>query len=316
MSTYGIDDDVYILADSASRNGKYVPRPAIVALAASLCREVMHEDIPAPPKSLADAEKMAIECHGDSSRAVVRNALSAWVASKRSTSDALSEVAAWDNKLAVWCGCAIAEAAMNLSATLDPSYRGMISLARNWVVGLATSERIMFAALDAADQVAILLEGTIADVGRNQTVSDLVTANYAASFAAATAVSSLRLARAASDFRAAPSKRTKEQLLAEAGLLMRNAKKSVTEKPANKKADSDEMRAAIRLDDLAMDEYWDKRTRREELLFRDVVEQAIFTFPTSRPIAPSRGLVNGRSLAAGMAGVLIGAGAMYARRRS
>jgi len=149
---YGIDKRVWRAI------GRPAAGPALVALAASVCPQLLDQGLKLTlPKSLADIERsdLAVECHGDSADRVIRNALAAWaetfdcygIGADRS----IRSLAHWDLKLGVWCAAAVAETALQYVPDGEDRPRNAIEAARAWTVGRARVSEVRKAQLSLRD---------------------------------------------------------------------------------------------------------------------------------------------------------------------
>jgi len=259
MNSYGIDPQVWakVAGRSASR-----ATPALVALAASICPELLNEGIHWKPyDSLTKTEDSRIAQQCGTSYLQVRNALAAWVMAQPYADRPLGDLARWDLRLGVWCACAVAEAALKRIPGSHPRPRGAIETARLWVMGLATIDQV---------RVAANLTDTEDEAGLPRIVNDVYNSALAASFA--TYSKDSEVAARAVDYAA--------DVVAESSGSLDWERYRVT---------------ALRG-------------------LREVVAEAIINYPTSDVIRPSQGLANS-TLAAGFAGVALGATAMHFAKR-
>jgi len=286
MSRYGIDNEVWetIFEGLAVTPGRLV-------LAASLCPAVLGEltEQSEPDEwgliswnaydslRLAEESIVTAECHGSDGSVVIRNALSSWVMTRASTTNTIEMLAEWDRNLAAWCACSVAETTLKCAG---PSRRtaalAAINTVRKYVRGEATLADVR-SSDDAIGRVTYAIEAENAEA-RNVSLS----AGYYALISVGATVSICHSSR--------PSG---------------SAVRAVT-------AAAESTAYATTKNGLA----WEMATVDEIKRLREVIAGAIHTYPRRESFVSSRGLVGGRTLAAGIAGVAAGAVAMHLARRS
>jgi len=274
MKTYGIDRRVW-----GQIIGEREATPALVAFAASACPEVLDEILdelgrvredlnewsPLPSLHLTEQSTLAIECHDRFASVVIRNALASWTMSSNDAAVAISALARWDYRLAMWCACAVAETTLNLVPAGENRPRVAIEAARSWVLG----------------------RGAIDDVRRLAGDADIAASrlSYAGDQAASNAASAA--ARAANEVYFAAYDASAAHAFAYAdSFFIRYGT------PRHTAAREDELKR-----------------------LREVVAEAIINYPTGEMVGPSRGISRG-TLAAGIAGIALGAGAIRLARRA
>lgn len=273
MNTYGIDERVW---------KKVVGRgwvwPGSIALAASVCPELLNEGIKWQAyASLHDTEtsKIAIEC--GTSPLQIRNALADWATNEANVMKTLERLAEWDRRLAVWCACAVAETVLKYVPVDEGRPRTAITTVRAWVLGHATTVQVQIA-------------GRGANAAAKSATAVRASVNYAAEAAAfATAY--------AAD--AAVTGPESYQITAAA---------NVAHEAATAEASVGRSSPAYELDYPE----WPRVRDANLKPLREVVAGAIISYPTTEETNASRGLASGRTLVAGALGVMLGAGIVRA----
>jgi len=283
MNTYGIDLRVW--KEVVGR--KKTVGPALVALAASACPSVLNKGLPRKSEqriawttydSLHSTEQsdLAIECHGDNARVVVRNALVEWAMSHDDAQTPLRALAEWDRKLGAWCACAVAETALMHAPAGENRPRVAIETTRSWVMGRATIDDVRKAGDAAYTAYAYTAYAYTAAYTAAAAYAASAAYAYTAAYAAYSASSAAYAAYSAS------------AAAAYAAYAASNATYATSE--------------------------WERIRNAELKRLCEVVAGAIINYPTGEMVDASRGLSR-NTLAAGAAGMLIGAGIMRAARK-
>jgi len=303
MNTYGIDKRVW-----SKVVGKKPVTPGLVALAASLCPELLDEKTSVsrvdkngkvsrrPFKSLAEAEQsdVAAECHGRNASVVIRDALAKWAASSVYIGDSLVDLFFWDPKLTVWCVSAVAATTLKYLPAGENRPRVAIETARRWAMGRATQREVNDAVTSAyAATYAARSRVPDEDGYDNQAFN---TADYYAAYSAMEAID------------VANEKNIDEETMAAIeGAVGGAAKAAVYAANAAYVAAADVVA-------LRRSPNWAPLQKTEYLRLREVVADAIINYPTGDMVNASRGLSR-NTLAAGALGAVIGAGVMHFARR-
>jgi len=296
---YGVDTGVW----KAVIGKRKVVTPALVALASAQCPELLSdgwrrrsERIQVKPfESLHDTERsdVATECYGDFAQPVVRRALAEWAIMGNDAIDVLYDLARWDHKLTTWCGCAIAETVLNFFPAGERRPRLVIETARAWASGRATIEQVRIAR-EGAMKVRLLrfVSSAFHQSGYRQPAIDSIETVDMTGFYAGLAV--LDPADGIID------ERVGYGYVGYAGDAARHA--------------ADYMAYAAGFDYESDKSNWHAARDAELKRLCEVVANAITNYPSADLSGPSSGTAARNRLAAA-AGLLLGAGAMYAARR-
>jgi len=269
---YGIDKRVW-----SKVVGKKPITPELVALAASLCPEILSERLRTKPYgylSWTENSPLATQC--GTSVVQIRNALAAWVMDQEDAIKAIAPLAEWDSKLGMWCACAVVETALKYIPPGEPRPQRAIKTARAWVVGRATGKEGIEsgrASQSAAslyygeaakwdeDRPAWVRAGRVAEAARMATIPGRASAAKAVEYAAMALVGST------------PSN--------EGGVTV-----------------------------------WVEGIDDENVRLREVVAQGVFSYPTLRTRPPSGSVELHNALVAGVVGAAVGALTIHFARRS
>ena len=265
MNTYGIDKRVW---NALFGPGPREAAPSEVALAASICPEVLEEGIAWKSYRalrLTEDSPIALQCGTPYMQ--VRNALAAWVMDQSEAQLALKYLAKWDRKLGVWCAVACAETALGYISADEKRPRIALETARAWVRGKAFAGRVRAVGRNAMEA----FEGTSAYVSASEAHARGATA-YAVYDAQKGVFQSYNAAIHAIS----------------AGIYAPGM-----QRPGG-------------------DSYFDSFNEENERL-KQVIAQAVIDYPTAEAVKPSRGLSR-NTLAVGIVGAMIGAGAMHAAK--
>jgi len=285
MNISGIDKRVWkaVVVDQLAAKGQRTAGPALVALAASACPELLDEDIEWKPyASLLLTERSDIAHQCGTPELQIRNVLGEWVMSQESARTALEGLARWDKKLSVWCSCAVSESALEYvpaGIDVDTAFEA-IETTRAWVRGRAGLKKVKSAGANAVDSDAFL-----------EAVSE-----YQRSYIGASA-----------------SERTSHKVY-HAVLSCFDSSRAAwsTSVGAYEKTSASHAASAATAHTVSFGMTgWNSRHDLEMRRLRKVVAAAIISYPSGDTIA-SRGLAANRALAAGLAGAALGASAMYA----
>jgi len=287
MSRFGIDKSIWAsVVDRAPK--RYLDRvgpdrvgPDRVVLAAAQCAEVASEARTRPFASLAAAERsdLAIECHGDNARAVIRNVLVEWVMAQKDAELAIGPLTKWDRKLGVWCACACAETVLKYvhPQPFDGVILSRLALeaARRWSFGRATIKQVRRAAQGAEGAADPFAVGLTYD-----TIHAIDFAALASVYASMTA--------AQGEGHAIFAVTTTALVRTDRSGLFLNAD----------------------------EEFQVRQMSGFELgRLREVVADAIVNYPTGEMVNASRGVAGRNVLVAGALGAVLGAGAMHIARK-
>lgn len=139
MNTFGIDERVW-----QSVVGRKKVTPSLVALAASVCPEVLGEIAKWKPyESLLLTETSDMALLGGMSSVQIRNGLVTWVMSFESAKSPLKALGLWDRRLAAWCACALADTVLKYFPDGEERPHIAVETTRCWVVGSATKQQVM-----------------------------------------------------------------------------------------------------------------------------------------------------------------------------
>jgi len=160
MNTFGIDRRVW---DRIM--GSKIPTPQRLALAASLCPEILGEiGILYSYLSLAATESSALALECGTSPLTIRNALAEWAESLDDARYLLRMLTEWDQDLGVWCACAIADPALRYAPAVDGRARMAIKIAREYATS-RTSRFLMKDVIKAQSGVMDVIMSSIPSVG-------------------------------------------------------------------------------------------------------------------------------------------------------
>jgi len=293
MSRYGIDPRVWAAILKSAKKGTKnwdFTNPALVALAASACSEIIHDIKLKPYDSLKRTENSRVANQCMKSPVAIRNALAAWTMDQDDALVAIDRLSQWDLDLGVWCTCAAIDTIIAYGPKGDDLFPDGLEVARARSIGEN--------ALEEVEATADGLSSRVQEWETEYNGTPQVNSVERAVGESVSAVLDAMIYDGSSGLVHAMRRVVQAFTVQAFGVTIVN--------PTNQRSDEDYEDVLEKLR-LAQGE--------EASRLREVIAQAIYSYPTSRLVKSSRGLSR-KALIAGAVGAGFAAAAMHFARRS